>query len=166
MPDVDPVLQTTIDVEVDGLKFLFAIPSFKDEIKIGLLKKQIRRNMEFELLGPNPTGQQVMMSGGEPTYDNVTETYVQVAAHFRLLLKQADAAWIYSPDENGKPVADYTKWPDDKFNIIVTAGVQFADKLSRFRSGRTPDNQPVRGEAVAGKQDTENQPVQPGDVGA
>jgi hypothetical protein len=166
MPDtVDPVLQTTIDVTVDGATFIFRIPSFADEIKLGLRAKQIRRELEIEMLGPNPTQEQFMTVAGDPTYDNATETYVRTACQFSVLLKQSDAEWIYSKDEKGLPVVDYRKWPDDKFNVIVQAGVNFSNQLSRFRAGRTAAPKPAVEQTVGGQQDTPDQSLQPGDAG-
>lgn len=167
MPDnIDPVLKSTINVSVDEWTFIFRIPSFADEIKLGLRSKQIRRELELELLGPNPTPEQQMaFTGGESTYDGTTEGYVRTAAQFSILLKQSSAEWIYSKDEKGNPVCDYKKWPDDKINVVMAAGADFSLQLSRFRSGRlTPPKQPPVDEIVDSQQNPAHQPVQPGDV--
>ncbi len=168
MPDtVDPVLQTTLDVVVEGHTFVFRIPSFADEIKLGLRAKQIRRELEIELLGTNPTPEQTgSFTGGESTFDNVTETYVRTAAQFSVLLKQSDAEWVYSKDDKGLPVVDYKQWPNDKFNIIVQAGVSFSQQLSRFRSGGPTAPKPGVEKAVDSQQDSASQPVQSGDAGS
>jgi hypothetical protein len=166
MPDqIDPVLKTTIEVTVDEATFIFRIPSFADQIKLGLRAKQIRRELELELLGPNPSPEQaVAFTGGESTYDNATETYVTTASQFSVLLKQANVEWIYSKDEKGNPICDYKKWPDDKFNVIVAAGVDFSNQLSRFRSGRIAATKPPLGKTLDSQQDTEDQSVQRGDA--
>jgi len=163
---VDPVLQNTIEVTVEGATFVFRIPSFSDEIKLGLRAKQIRRELEIELLGPNPTPEQFATTVGDPTYDNATETYVRTACQFSVLLKRSDAPWIYSEDEKGLPVVDYKKWPDDKFNVIVQAGVQFSQELSRFRSGRAAPPKPSVEQAMDRQQNPQDESVQSGDAGS
>jgi hypothetical protein len=168
MPDqLDPILKNTIDVVVDGVTFVFRIPSFADSIKLGLRAKQIRRELELEMLGPNPTiEEQSAFTGGESTYDASTETYVQTAAQFSILLKHADVEWIYSKDEKGNPVCDYKKWPDDKFNVIVAAGVDFSNQLRRFRSGGPAAPKPPVVQTMDSQQDSQDQPVQSGDAGS
>ncbi len=166
MPD-DPILQTTIDVTVDGANFIFKIPSFADEIKIGLRAKQIRRELELELLGPNPTPEQAQtFTGGESTYDGTTEGYVRTAAHFSVLLKQSSVEWIYSKDDKGNPICDYKEWPDSRVNTIMRAGVEFSNQLNRFRSGGTTAPKPSVDKIVDSQQNTEDQPIQPGDAGS
>lgn len=163
MPDnTDPVLQTTIEVTIDGCTFIFAIPSFKDEIKLGLRARQIRRDLEFELLPNKQDPQALATVAGDPTFDQQTETYVRTATYFEVLLRSSSVQWIYTPDDNGKPVVDYTKWPDAQFNTIVRAGVDFSNQLTRFRQGGTTSPNTYRNKTVDREQDTESEPVQSG----
>ena len=151
MPEL---LQDTLEVHVDGETYIFAIPGVADEIKLGLIERDIRRQMELDLFGP--TGAVT----GEPTGDRGTDFVVRVAAQFRLLLRRGPA-WPYSNGVNGEPVVDFTKWPNNKVDTAFRVGMEFQNQLARFRSGGTADQGATGGQALVGQPDTTNQPIRP-----
>lgn len=144
----DPVLQDTLDVTVKGDLYIFRIPNFADEIKLGLREREIRRNMEIELYG------QTYPAAGLPTGDNSTEFLVRVAAQMEHLLSKGPQ-WVWSPGPAGAPVVDFTKWDNTKIDTVVEVGVAFSAALRRFRTDGSAAGQPAGGQAVA------RQPVAP-----
>lgn len=150
----DPVLTSTLDVSVRGELYVFRIPSFKDEIKLGLLEREIRRSMEAELYGPSGA------ATGMPTGDTGTEFMVRVAAQFQHLLVKGPA-WVWSNGPDGKPVADYSKWPDEKVDTAIEVGVAFSNELRRFRAGGDTAGNPAGEQAVAGQPAPASEPVRP-----
>lgn len=146
----DQVLQNTLDVVVNGITYVFAIPDFASEIKLGLRERDIRRSLQVEM------GEQVAL--GEPTGDNATEFLVRTAAQFELLLRKCSSEWPYSAGESG-PVVDFRQWPSDKVDEACRVGVAFDAELRRFRNAGAANRNPAGTEAVAGQPDTGGQPV-------
>lgn len=148
----DDLLQTTLEFDVGGDAYVFRIPSFTDEIKLGLLERSIRVRLEREVLPAN------VPATGLPTGDGSTDFLVTVAATFEYLLLRGPK-WVYSNGQNGEPVIDYQKWPNDKVMTAANVVTRYQAELSRFRSGGTPNGQSAGGEAVASEPNSGDQPV-------
>lgn len=147
----DNILQDTIEIKHNNEVFIFRIPSYFDELKIGARERDIRREISQEVGGD--------ISGNPDGLDSQTFFMIQTAARFEILLQKADCNWVYSPGEDGRPTIDYKKWPKDKVGDIVSIGVRFTDELTTFRSGRLRDPEPSSSEAMAGQPDPQPQPV-------
>ena len=134
------LLKDSIEVKLpNGNSYEFAIPSFVDEIKLGMCERDIRREVD-------PTN-----NGSADGLDNSTAFFVASAAIFRVLLRKASVEWPYSKDAKGGPVVDYTKWPKDKVGEALEVAATFQTELVRFRSGRVADGQSPDAETVAGQ---------------
>ena len=152
MPEL---LQDTISINVDGVDYLFAIPSYYDEIKIGMVEREIRRSVEQELLGPN------QVATGMPTGDNTTDFLVRTAANFKVLLRKCSSQWPYSAGANGLPEIDFTKWPRDKVSTAFAVGVRLNEEVNRFRSRGAGDRISDGEQIVAGQSNPTVEPVRP-----
>jgi hypothetical protein len=155
---MDPVLDNSITVNIDGDTYIFRVPSFKDEIALGLRERAIRLAIERETAGPDGA------VFGMPTGDNQTDFMVRTAATFDMLLLKGPE-WVWSNDTTGHPKANYENWPLDKVSLAAKVGVEFDTQLRRFRDPRTPDGGSVGGKTVAGEPNTADQPVRPADAG-
>ncbi len=120
----DDILKDTLEVKVNGHSYEFKIPSFADEIKVGMVAKSIRRELD-------DTGG----TGSPEGLDYGTFLMIQTAAQMQILLRKADVEWPWSPGPNGQPVVDYRKWPLDKVDEASNIGFAFQSELSRFRNG-------------------------------
>lgn len=138
--ETDKLLKQTIEIRHNGETYEFRIPSFMDEIKLGLQARRIRRQLD-------PEG-----DGSADGLDFATSMLVRSAAVFELLLQSATAKWPYSTGEHGEPVVDITKWPDDKMEEATAIGLAFETDLTRFRQNRAPDRGTAGAEAMAGEQ--------------
>ena len=151
MPEL---LQDTLDVVVDNESYVFTIPTYADEIRLGMRERAIRVDMEREALGPDAT------VTGLPTGDYATEFMIRTAAQFAMLCRRGPK-WVWSDGPNGEPVADYKQWTRDKVDLAARVGSAFQDALARFRASGPANKQPDSTEAVAGKPDTPVQPIRP-----
>lgn len=125
------VLQTTIEVSHKGTTYVFRIPSYADELKIGILARNIRRDLDPD------TG------GAAEGLDGSTLFYIRTAAVFQALLNTCSDTWPFSEDAEQKPVVDYKKWPSGKVEEALAVGMLFETALQRFRGGGTPDQNPA-----------------------
>lgn len=148
------VLQDTIEVTVRNEVYVFTIPSFADEIKLGLREREVRRKLERQVFGEN------YPATGMPTGDNATEFLVRTVAQFEQLLRKGPE-WVYSRDQSGGPTIDFEKWPKAKSGVAVEVGVQFGNELARFREDGSAPRNLAGGEAVAGQPNPGNEPVRP-----
>lgn len=126
------VTKTHLEITVRGQTHNFRIPTFKDEISIGMVARKIRRQFDPDGLG-EPTG-----------LDYTTFNLCQYAAQIKVLLESSSGAqWLWSPekDADGKPTGKLTidpaNWGPDRVAEVAEIGVEFSEKLDRFRSGRT-----------------------------
>lgn len=147
----DNILQDTIEIKHNNEVFIFRIPSYFDELKIGARERDIRREISQEIGGD--------ISGNPDGLDSQTFFMIQTAARFEILLQKADCNWMYSPGDDGKPIVDYKKWPKDKVGDIVSIGVRFTDELTTFRSGRVRDTEPTIPKTVESQSDPQSQSV-------
>lgn len=135
------VLRTTIDVEHNGITYTFAIPSFADELKLGMAERAIRRKYDPE-------------SGGSPIgLDQMTYAMFQAVALFESLLRACSSPWPYSKGENGEPVVDHTKFPTERVQEVTEVGFKFTAAVEKFRQDRYPNRKPAGTEALAGGSD-------------
>ena len=105
----DDVLKDTLNVEYKGETYVFRIPGYVDEIKLGMHARNIRRELDPE-------------GGGSPEgLDNFTNVLVRGASVFEVLLQSATARWPFSEDKDKKPVVDFRKWPNDKTEEAAAA---------------------------------------------
>lgn len=130
------VLQTTIEVPHKGTTYVFRIPSYTDEIKIGILARNIRRSLDPE------TG------GSAEGLDYSTLVYVRTAAVFQSLLEQCSDTWPFSEDAAKKPIVDYRKWSPEKVEEALAVGMLFETALQRFRGVGIADQNPAGGKTV------------------
>lgn len=135
----DNILKDTIDVTPNTITYTFGVPSLSDEIKLGIIERNIRRDLD-------PT------TGGDPSgLDGTTYTLVQTAAVFQYLLRGCTDKWPYSTDANGKPTVDYTKWDKQRIGEAIQAYIAYRDAVNRFRetgvlNGNGKSEVPVEGE--------------------
>lgn len=129
----------TLEVSHGDAKYVFAIPTLADEIKLGLRERNIRREMD-------PAS-----SGDVDGLDVSTILLVRAAAQFELLLRSASVAWPYTPGAGGAPVVDYRRFPSDKVQEVVQVSLDFQAALNRFRGGGVRDGDAEGGEVVAGQ---------------
>lgn len=148
MPETE-ILKKTIDVQHNGDTFTFRIPTYADELRIGIREKNIRRNLD-----PGDS------SGSAEGLDSTTYFMVRTAAVFECLLESATTKWPWTESgTGGAPVVDYTKWPTDKVGDAIAVGVGYNAEIARFREGGVRDTNPNSQEVVASQPDTGGQPV-------
>lgn len=146
----DDVLKTTIDVEHNGITYTFAIPSFKDELRLGMAERAIRRIYDPE-------------TGGSPfALDNNTSMMFQAAAVFENLLRNCTDRWPYSANERGEPIIDHSKFPPERVQEVTEVWIKFMTAVEEFRQKRNPNRQQAGAKAVAGVADPAPVAVQPG----
>lgn len=145
------LLQNTIEVEHNGNTYAFGIPSFRDEMALGMREREIRRAINPQ--DPSPQG-----------LDLDTFTMIQAAAVFELMLKQGPR-WCFSEGEEKVPVIDHTKWSAEHVEEVTAVWLKYTTAVSDFRSGRTANGRSAVGQAVAGQQDSGDVPVRPGAPG-
>lgn len=133
------VLQDTIEVEHRGEKYEFRIPSLREEIKLGLHERSIRRELDPD------------SGGAAEGLDISTTMMVRAAAAFEVLLKSSTAKWPFSEGPAKEPVVDFRKFPTDKAEEVAAIGFAFETQLQEFRKARNPDPKPVGEKAVAGQ---------------
>jgi hypothetical protein len=132
---VDEVLKDSLEIKVDGETYEFAIPSYLDEIRIGVEARDILRS-----LLPSTDG-----FATTDTLDNQTNFLVQNCARFKVLLRRSSAKWPWSSDKDGKPMVDPSK--------AIAIGVQFGVELGTFRNGGLADSDAPSSETMAGQPD-------------
>jgi hypothetical protein len=135
----DDVLKDSIDVTVNNETYTFRIPSYLDEIKIGVRQRDIVRS--------------VSPDAGIDGVDGQTYFLINTAARFEVLLQSASVKWPYSNGPSGEPVVDFQKWPKDKVTEALAVGAVFSTELSSFRQRGFTDNNP------AGEKAVESEPV-------
>lgn len=138
------VLKETLDVTVNGETYTFRIPSYKDELRIGMRERNIRRDIDAEI----GSG-----AGSIDGLDNGTFFLMRTAAILEVLLKQSTAVWPWSKDESGAPKVDYTKWPTDKVDEAAAVGVAYNAEIARFRAGGLRNANPDGRQVVEGEPD-------------
>ena len=148
MPDI---LQDKLEVKLQDDIFVFRIPTYLDEIKLGMKERDIRRELGLEIGGDQ--------SGNPDGLDNQTFFMVQTAARFELLLVQSSVQWPWSAGPEGKPVVDFHKWPSDKVGDAIAVGALFAGELTTFRSGGNTDGNAASSEAMASQSNSGEKPV-------
>lgn len=141
MPDL---LQQTLTFDVAGDTYVFAIPSLKDEMIIGIRERNLRLEIEREITG----GGAVVT--GMPTGDNGTDFLFRAVATIQAQLR-AGPAWVWSPDEQSLPTIDYTKWPADRVNTVGQVLLQYEQEVRRFREGGPANGDADGGQAMAGQ---------------
>jgi hypothetical protein len=131
------LLQTEIEVESRGNKYVFAIPTVHDEIKHGA-------QMRFLLQ---------TISGSSTLFglDNTTFFYLEVCAAFETFLRRSSANWVFNKTAQGTPVVDSSKFPPDKIDELSDAYGKFREALTSFRGAGATDVAPAGAEALAGK---------------
>lgn len=140
--ETEKLLQSRLSIECNGETYEFRIPSFEDEIRLGMHARAIRRKLD-----PNGDGSSVGL-------DLTTAILVRTAAVFEVLLETATTRWPYSANEKGQPVVDWSKWPKDKFEEASLVGMSFEEELGKFRAGGPADPRAGGTEAVAGQPDS------------
>jgi hypothetical protein len=131
------LLQNTIEVDHNGETYVFGIPSFRDEMALGMREREIRRSINPA--DPSPQG-----------LDLDTYNMIQTAALFELMLKQGPK-WCFSQDGSGAPVIDHQKWPAEKSEEAPAVWIKFLAAVGDFRSGRAANGQRAGGKAVESK---------------
>lgn len=120
----DEIFKEELEIKVGEDRFIFRIPTFYDEIKIGFEARQLRRELD-------PMG-----VGAPDGLDYSTFQLVQTVATMRVVLKQSSAKWVKTPTEKGDLIIDYTKWNADAVAIIEQVGAGYVEQLGRFRARR------------------------------
>jgi hypothetical protein len=150
----DNVLQDTLTVTSNGQTYEFAIPSYLDEIKIGVKSRDLIRAATGDF-GASMDG-----------LDNQTHWMITTAARFEVLLRRSSTEWPWSAGVGGKPVVDFQKWPKDKVVEALAIGALFAVELGTFRSGGTTDTDTTGPQAMAGQPDITPEPIRSGPIAA
>jgi len=148
MPEI---LQDKIEIKLQNDTFVFRIPNYLDEIKIGLRERDIRRELGLEMAGDQ--------AGNPDGLDGQTFFMIQTAARFELLLVSASAVWPWTNGPDGKPMIDFKKWPNNKVGDAVAVGALFVDQLTSFRAGGVTDRNPPSQEVMEGQPDLGEKPV-------
>lgn len=153
MPEQN-MLKDTIDVEVNGETYTFKIPSYMEEIKVGLRERDIRREVEQEL------GIDARTSVGEAAgLDGATFFMIQTAAQFEVLLRRSSTSWPWSNDRTGKPIVDFKKWPNEKVAEAMAVGVAYQNAIGQFRSGGDRSDNSTGTQTVEGQSNPGDQSV-------
>jgi len=145
MPEAD-LLKDSIEVNVKGQTYEFRVPSYMDEIKLGVRERNIRQDIEKEI-------GETITSGSADGIDNGTYFMVRVAAQFEVLLKKSSTRWPWTNDDKGNPIVNYKKWPNDKVNEAIEVGVAFGAELARFRDGGLSNGDGSGTEVMEGEPD-------------
>jgi len=143
----DDVLQNTLEVKVNEDTYEFSIPTYLDEIKVGIRSRDLVRTA---------TGN---FNNSLEGVDEETRWLINVAARFEVLLKRSSAKWPWSDGPAGKPVVDFQKWPNDKVGEALAAGTMFAAELNRFRSRGIANTDTPSPEAMASEPDSGEKPI-------
>lgn len=125
--ETEQLLQSRLTIESNGETYEFRIPSFEDEIRLGMHARAIRRRLDPD------------HDGSAAGVDLTTAILVRTAAVFEVLLETATTRWPYSTGEKGQPVVDWSKWPKDKFEEASMVGMLFEEELGKFRAGGPAD---------------------------
>lgn len=120
------ILERTILVENSGEEFEFAIPTSMTELKVGAAIRRLRREADPTSVGP----------GEADGWDDMTQIHTRAMANFMVCLERTSAKWVYSADQNGKPVIDPNKWPAESVERILEINFAFGAAVQRFRSSR------------------------------
>lgn len=135
--ETERLLQKTLDISYGGNTYVFRIPSFEDEVALGMRSRQIRRRLDPD------------HDGSSDGIDVSTAILVRTAAVFEVLLEKATDMWPYSAGDKGEPVVNFSTWPRDRFNDAFAVGMRFEEALARFRQGGLADDGAGGEEAVA-----------------
>ncbi len=143
------LLPTELTVTVGDETYMFAIPTIRDEAKIGMRTASIRRSM-LEAGEQDP---------GPQALDFGTNYTLRACAVFELQLRKASVTWPFSQGKNG-PVVDSTKFPLNKSEKVLSVYEAYTVALDTFRSGGNPDQPAPDAKVVAGEPDSgEPKPV-------
>lgn len=143
MPDI---LQTTFDVEYDGITYTFRIPSIKYRIELGARAAEIR-NKAY------PSGQ---MSERLGIVDWSAVNFSRWCAMFELYLVRCTHSWPYgsedvaSIDLTKPPAVDFEKFPADRETDVESVGEAFETQRARFRQRGNTDERSAGTEAMGG----------------
>jgi hypothetical protein len=137
----DDVLKTTIESKVGDHIFVFKIPSLHDEIRVGSKMGSLRRKID-------------------PDWDGATELeyneafLLRACATFECLRQQSSEKWVWAVSNQGKPICDSSKFPEDKVLEVVEAYRGYGDQLRTFRQAGLAGQQLPAQETVESKSDT------------
>ncbi len=134
------ILQSTIEVEARGHKYVFRIPGIQFDIEVGYRALQVRQRA-----APEGTG---ALDG----LDYNAALFSRYCAIMELYLERSDAGWTHSPGVGGKPVVDSLLFPVSKTMTVYEIGRGFELAFARFRDDRPADGDEAGAEAVAGGQ--------------
>jgi len=138
------VLQTTFDVEHNGITYTFRIPSIKYRMEIGARAAEVRSKAY-------PAGQ---MSERIGIVDWSAVNFSRWCAMFELYLVRCTHSWPYGSenvsaiDLSKPPAVDFEKFPPEREDDVEAVGTAFEEQRARFRSGRDTDGRPSGAEAV------------------
>lgn len=117
--DIENFFKQTITVIYDGETYEFRVPSVADRIAMDGKAAKLRRDGDPDSMG--------LVYG----YDPISLSYTMSLAKFSTLIK-AGPPWVFTPDKDGKPIVDISKWPD---NVPIEEVVNELDKqLDEFRA--------------------------------
>lgn len=144
----DAMTRTSLTVRIpekprDGEQqetFQFRIPTFHDEIKIGVGIKDLRRKLE-----PN-------WDGFEQGLDGSTMYLLRAAATFETLLEKSSAKWPFTANDTGNVLVDSAKFPPDRVMTVQLAYQGYVAALDRFRAGGNPDEDNAGSKDLAAQQ--------------
>jgi hypothetical protein len=129
-------LQTTLIVPYKDDNFEFKIPSIHNEIAIGSRMSKLRA-----VIDPDWDGFSMGLDGG-------TQYSLRACAAFELLLQKSSAKWPFSPDDIGAVKVDSSKFPPENAADVVQVYQAYQEKLTSFRSGGAPGNNPLTDKVV------------------
>lgn len=139
MPEI---LQTTMDVKVDGATYTFKIPDIRMRFEIAARAAEIRRRAV-------PNGAPVDSQEPDAIY------FSRECAILELYLVKSTESWVYGEESPEKiditnpPTVDFMRFPDDKGTIVSQIAGGFDAELTRFRQSRNSNKRPTGGEVVA-----------------
>jgi hypothetical protein len=134
---VPTILQKEFDVEVDGEKYSFRMPSVHYDIEVAAKAAEIRRRA-VKTIGYLENG-----------LDTTAMAWSRYCAILELYLVHSPDEWCVSPGADKKPQVVSDEFPLDRTETVYALGAGFEAEMSRFRSRRGGDRR-AGGEAVAG----------------
>lgn len=140
----DEFLKNTIDIEYKTDSFEFRIPTVEDELQLGFIERNIRRDFEGRAMSADELKIRRPLGEAEGLDFN-TRARVQAIAGFQRLLVKSDAKdnWCWSKDPQGRPVIDYRVWDATHLDEAVAIWWLFMEELTRFRSGGVAQDKTV-----------------------
>jgi hypothetical protein len=114
----------SIKSEIDSETYDFKIPSIKEQAQLGYRSASLRRKYDPDHVGA--------LDG----IDMATHLLITGCALFEQYLLTASQEWPFSRGDDGRPVVDHEKFPDDKDAVLREMAARYDAELARFRSGR------------------------------